>query len=265
MVHPASRGERPIVVRSSQQHISDATNNEHKWGRAKTFNAPWSLGAVKTMLMLGDITRQNERRVPQVQNLVLALRSMQGSFPASENAVFRWQIGLGAGGALTKFVVDAASLLQLSVSAETLEIGLLCDSWGPNWPIEFEAPDFSVQGAAFFADGTTATESPTYTQRWQIPAGETSVRLVAPYGATAFRILGQPSALGATGPFVADMLYTLEPTAGGEPLDQFEGVYLEDIRIADIPFPATPAAVLVANTSGDGLARTGGVAWSIAL
>lgn len=250
----------------SEQHISDDTNNPNKWGRTKTFAPPWGLGTERSFLELRNVTRDNARRVPRVQNVVLALRAASGQFPDEMNAVFRWAVQLGAGGGGgTRFIVDAASTLQFSVSAETITIGLVCDSWGPAWPEDFEAPDFSVQAAALFADGNTSGDSPTFTQRWQIPAGETEVRLVAPYGATGFRILGEPAILGATGPFVADMKYSLEPTSGGTPLDQYDGEYLGLVRLASVPFPGNPASLLVENTSGDGLVRTGAIAWDMAL
>ena len=104
--------------------------NPMQWGRAETFNPPWTENESRPLLSIDNMNNPGNRRVPKVQNLVLILT---GFTEAQQDSVFRWVIEFGAGGGKTTIRVDAAGTQQLSLSAETMRVSLQCTGWGPNW------------------------------------------------------------------------------------------------------------------------------------
>ncbi len=217
----------------------------------------WQEGVEKPVTSIDKMTPRH--RVPQVQNLVL---SASGWTSAMQDSVFRWVLQFGAGGGSTILKFDANGTQQVSVSSENLRIGIVSENWGPAWSAAWVAPTEDIQVTAFFADGNTNTESPTFTERFEILAASPTLTLLAPRGATSFRIIGRQSTGHADSPFTAGITYLVQPLSGGFPLDEFEATYLEQVRLASVPFPASATSILV---STPGIDVVGGIEWGLDL
>lgn len=243
-----------------------AKKNPLAWGRKLTLdpNAPltsqsrvnWQQGVPLVILQNPDL-RQG-RIAPCVQNMVLQLTGFSDSF---QDQVFRWLLDFGAGGARSLIKIDANGVQQVSMSAEMLTVSLISDGWGPSWSGPYNPPDKPVQASVFYADGNTATNPPTYTERFFIPVATPFATLQAPAGAVAWRIIGWQSAGHADSPFSTGVNYLVQPQSGGAPLDVWDGPDIEPIRNQVIPFPASAANILV-SVAAD---TVGGIEWTIDL
>lgn len=213
--------------------------------------------------------RTNERR-PFVKNVTLAT-----SYDASNiNAgwALRWLVTFGVGGGSATFEIDANSLQQFSLSADTLRISIVSryvgivdangDPIGAEPFFAYSNPNNDIEVNAFFAEGMTATDSPTLTQRFTLDGsgGTTpSVSVPVPKFASSFRLLGNPYTVG--NPFTASQKYILQSATGAD-LDVYKGDELLGIRLAPVPTGEAPILTII---NSDVAGISGSIEWELDL
>lgn len=201
----------------------------------------------------------DENVVPYTQALAL-----DANVPLDIGGTFalRWLLTIGAGGASVTYKIDAGGLQQLCVPASQLRVSLVAENPGvqnTENPLTFVRPDKVIEASAFFADGTTSTEPPSFTQYFSIGAGNT-LFLPPPVGASNWRLMGDPTA--GVGPFDATTEYKVL-TWGAQTVDQWTGAQVYAIRSADILFPSIATKIQVANNGATAI--TGWIEWGLDL
>jgi hypothetical protein len=237
--------------------------NSIQWGRSKqtlgtTGGERWDLGGIKPILTLDPEQVMRPGRNPQT--LALALHTVQQRADTGVYAL-RWALEFGVGGAKTTFLIDAPGAQLITVPADMLRVSLtteLLDSTA--LAATYNPPSRPIRAAAFFAEGTTSTQPPTYTQGFSIqPAGFAT--LFIPTGASGFKLAGAQPA-GANSPFLATTTLTLSPMPGGT-LDQFLGDALIPFRNSMVPIPGMSGFMTIINGAA-GLIQ-GSIIWEIDL
>jgi hypothetical protein len=140
---------------------------------------------------------RNRLCVPVAQSILL---TFQQTYSAG-NYAFRNRLSVGSGGQRTTVLIDALNTQQVSVAGEDLQVDLLCEKVNPAFP--FTPPTVDVTATANFADGNVTSGQATYTQSFQINAGQ-NVTLPKPPMATSFKLMGLPIGAAQT-PFVAGL------------------------------------------------------------
>lgn len=211
----------------------------------------------------GDEVHVSGVKNPFVKNLTLGVNlapAMGGQF------ALRWLITFGVGGGSEQFLVDANDLQQMALSADMLRASIvsaypgITDATGAPLgnAFTYSNPTKDVFASAFYAEGMTSTDPPTYTQRFDLSV-LTSVTVPLPKFASTFRVLGDPA---TTSPFVATMVYSLiDPV--GTVLDSYTGDHVFDVRLAPVP-TGIAYSLIINNTSGAN-AATGSIEWGLDL
>lgn len=218
-----------------------------------------------------DGYKGNER--PFTKNVTLAATQdpgMGGTF------ALRWLVQFGVGGGQSSFYIDANSLQQFTISADMMRISLVSQYVGVT--NDKGAPlgtDFgysnpaggNVEASVFYAEGTTSTDPPTLTQKFQIPVLANTITVPAPNFASTFRILGlnptdNHGSANLGTPFTSNVYYELLDNLGNV-IDSYLGDELYGIRLAPIP---TGEAQSLRITGTDGANPTSGsIEWELDL
>lgn len=207
-----------------------------QWGNSRKIQpADWQENRPLTIVTKdAEFEREHrETKRPFTKNLTLNVDIPSG---IRGNFALRWLVGIGVGGAYTEFLVDAAGLSQITVSADQLRVSLVAQSPGSLSGVSFSAPTLPIEAQVFYCEGTTETDSATYTELVALPASGVAGSLVAksiPKGASSFRILGDPASI--TTPFHSTMSYALISVDGSTVLDAYTGDELFGMRLAPIP------------------------------
>lgn len=244
----------PVMGRPDPPIIPKVTPpNPMQWGSQRIINPnEWQEG---NPIPINSLDKASANwRVPYTQALVLA-----STIPAdvTGNFALRWQLQFGAGGGSTIILLDAGGVQQVTIPAEQLRVSMLAEKLGPD--AAFNPPDKPVTAVCFFADGTTATDPPTYTTRFDVEGGQTET-YAAPPGATAFRIAGNAGSVAT--PFTANVRYDVM-LPSSVVMDRYTGDYILDIRYTDFPFSGQAVALQI---TASGMANASGyIEWIIDL
>lgn len=230
--------------------------NPMQWGVTKRIEAAeWQEDVPINILSLDKAS--SNWRIPYTQALVLSAK-----VPGDIGGLFalRWQLQFGAGGGYATFLIDAEASQLITLPAEQLRVSLMAQQLvSVGVTSDFQKPNQPIEATAFFSDGTTATDPPTFTQGFVVAANQTAT-VTPPVGATAFRIAGDPN---SNSPYAATTFYeAVAPGVGA--IDIFGGDFLEDIRYASMPFNGQAFALNI-NNSANGSTIVGYVEWTIDL
>lgn len=237
--------------------------NAMQWGRGKTFPGTtggerWNLGDIRPVLTLDAAQLAQLNRNPQT--LALALHTTQ---ERADTGVYslRWALEFGVGGGRTRFLIDAPGAQLITVPAEALRVYLLTELLDSTAvAATYNPPTRPIQAAAFFSEGTTATQAPTYTQGFTVANGSFATLLI-PTGASGWKLAGrQPAAAGS--PFLNTTTINFSPMPGGF-LDEYLGDALIPFRNSMIPMPGMAGIVTI--TNGGAVPILGSIVWEIDL
>jgi hypothetical protein len=263
----------PVEVESETDMHNPPVFKQYEWGQTKIVQpADWQrdkpISIVTKDAEFAD--RYAGVKRPFTKNVTLA-----ATYDPQINSDFalHWLVIFGVGGGNASFEIDANSLQQFTISADTLRISAVTryigivdangNPIGADPPFAYDNPSRPIELNVFYAEGTTSTDPPTLTQRFILDGSggaAPSVTVPVPKFASSFRILGNPYSAGS--PFTNNQLYDLETSTGGASLDTFRGDELLGIRLA--PIPTGEAQVLFMRNSDVG-GITGSIEWELDL
>lgn len=245
-----------------------------EWGQTKKIEpAQWQRDKPITVVeraaeYSGDSIHVSGVKNPFVKNLTLGVSYAPG---LSGNFALRWVVTFGVGGGSENFQLDACDLQQLALSADQIRVSIMptyrgiVDGTGTpiGIPFNYSNPSVPIDVAAFYAEGMTATDSPTLTQAFNFGnqgGGNPNLgNIPIPKFASSFRLLGDPA---ASTPFSSSQFYSLvDPT--GSIVDGYTGDEIFGVRLA--PIPTGSASVLVITNTDVANAASGSIEWSLDL
>jgi hypothetical protein len=244
---PMGRPENPVPI--PRQPI-----NENAWGQSVIIQAPFTENQAFPVIEVPKL----EGRIPKVQNMTLGFDVPNQSVGATTNYIWRWRIRFGVGGGTRLVEIDAGGFQQLSVSAERMTIEAVIQKYYTDVAL-FNPPTQNCAATVFAADGSTSTDSPTFTTGVQ-PGTSSTTTIDAPVGATAWRITGDEPAQ-ANSPFDSDVVFSV--MLNGLLIDSYLGSYLDGVRLASVPLGPGTSLRIVNNDAAN--AKKLGVEWSIDL
>jgi hypothetical protein len=228
--------------------------NELAWGRSVELVPPWDENQIRPVFSR-DATSLKQR-IPFTQGMIL---SVDAPLPAdaSDAYALRWVLTVGTGGGVAEYTIDAGGAIRLTAPAEQFRLALRAEAIAG---VAFGSPTGNIQASAFIADGAAEGNGPTYTQAFDVAAGQVS-NIVPPRGAVTFRVLGDPAEPDS--PYSADVEYN-SIQVDGTTMESYEGDMLEPIRYTPMPF--TPQAMrLRVNNTANAAAAAGWIEWGIDL
>src|SRR5215204_4228679 len=156
------------IVRQGPESVQAVrrARNPLQWGQRKPLQRPWTLGDTKPVLTLdADQFALTIGKAPKT--LALALQTVIQRADVGVYAL-RWVLEFGAGGARTSFLIDGTGAQLVTVPAETLRVYMKTELLREqDNPLSYVAPSLPILASAFFAEGTTSTNAPTYTQGFE--------------------------------------------------------------------------------------------------
>ncbi len=245
----------------------------YEWGQTRIIKPrEWEQNKPLTIVTKDADEPGSHTTIENVKNPFTKNLTLGADVPPTNTGEFalRWRVSYGVGGGAEDFEIDANSLQQLTLSADRIRVSLLVVYEGIvntrgeplGTPFGFSLPDVEINASAFYAEGTTATDPPTLTQRFSIDTNATVV-VPVPKFVSAFRILGEPPDKSAFSPFTSVRDFSLLALSGTYNIDAYTGDEIFGVRLAPIPTGEASALVLQ-NEDGVNIME-GSIAWELDL
>lgn len=254
----------------------DMRFHQYQWGQTKTIHPQdWQQNKPLTVVTKDPefVDGHTSETRPFTKNLTLAATippTMGGNF------ALRWLVNFGVGGGAASFYIDANSLQQFAISADMVRVSIVSqyvgvvDAKGQPLGVDFgyTNPDGGdVVANAFFAEGMTATDQATLTQKFQVAVADNSIVIPIPAFTSTFRILGlnpvdEHSSPNPGTPFLATTNYSLEDLLGNV-IDSYAGDEIYGFRLAPIPTGEAQFLRIVGTDGANNV--SGSVEWGLDL
>lgn len=252
-----------VACGSVEKQVLDP-NYWRKWGQVHTYGPQWAENERRPLLSFTANIRP-----PHVLTATLAIEELVDlTIPGGRNpyfANFFWSIRSGVGGAASEWIIDAKSLQQVTLVADTVEISVIARRRWTDVP--FQSPNMRMRTSGFIGVGTTSTERATITDLRAAPLPVGAFwDLKIPAGASSFRLMGiTPDARsGERSPFVPGVYLTV---GGSEFGVQVAATDLLDLMLSGdfIPLPSgsVQSQLVVFNESAATVPESFGILWGV--